>query len=224
MTDNNTTSAGRDWSQVKKPQSGGDRTEIVRIKLDKDTTKVRVIGNVLPRYVRWVTTNEGKKHPLECLSFDRNTEEFTNARDPFKEISEDIYNEKPQFSYVVNVIDRADGKLKLMDLKTTVFKQIVDYARDPDYGSPSHPENGYDITIKREKTGPLPQNVKYSVMPGRNSTPLTDNERSMEPFNLDSIFKRSSYEEQKEWLWKNTSYFVEEGVSDLNSSETMEDI
>ena len=218
------TTSGRDWSQVKKPQSGGDRAEIVRIKLDKETTKVRIIGNVLPRYVRWVTTNEGKKHPLECLSFDRDTEEFTNARDPFKEIDEAIYNEKPQFSYVVNVIDRADGKLKLMDIKTTVFKQIVDYARDPDYGSPADPENGYDITIKREKTGPLPQNVKYSVMPGRNSTPLTTSERTMEAFNLDSIFKRSTYEEQKEWLWKNTAYFTEESVDDLKSTETMEDI
>ena len=218
------TTSGRDWTQVKKPPSNGDRAEIVRIKLDKDSTRVRIIGNVLPRYVRWVVTNEGKKHPLECLSFDRDQEEFTNARDPFKEIDESIYSEKPQFSYVVNVIDRADGKLKLMDLKTTIYKQIVDYARDPDYGSPSDPENGYDITIKKEKTGPLPQNVKYSIMTSRNSTPLTEAERTIEPFNLDSIFKRSTYEEQKEWLWKNTNYFVEEGVDDLKATETMEDI
>ena len=43
---------GRDWSRLKKPQSGGgDRTEIVRVKLDKDSTRVRIIGNVLPRYL-----------------------------------------------------------------------------------------------------------------------------------------------------------------------------
>jgi hypothetical protein len=220
-----TKAMGRDWSQLKKPQSGGgDRTEIVRVKLDKDSTKVRIVGNVLPRYVRWVVTNEGKKHPLECLSFDRDTEEFNNARDPFREIDEAVYNEKPQFAYVVNVIDRADGKLKLMDLKTTIFKQIIDYARDPDYGSPADADNGYDITVRKEKTGPLPQNVKYTVMPSRNTVPLTDAERNIELYNLDTIFKRQSYEEQKKWLLENTSLFSEETADDLRSNETMEDL
>ena len=32
--------------------------------------------------------------------------------------------------------------------------------------------NGYDITIKKEKTGPLPQNVKYSIIPARGNSPL----------------------------------------------------
>lgn len=150
-----TSTTGRDWSQLKKPQSGNERTEIVRVRMDKETTRLRVVGNVLPRYIRWVVTNEGKKYPLECLSFDREREEFNNAKDPFKEIPESVYSEKPQFAYVVNCIDRADGRLKLMDLKTTVFKQLVDYARDPDYGSPADLDNGYDITIRKEKTGPL---------------------------------------------------------------------
>lgn len=151
-----TANMGRDWSQLKKPAaSGGDRQEILRIRTDKEQTKVRILGNVLPRYVYWVETNEGKKFPLDCISFDRDTEEFTNAKDPMKEIPEEIYNEKPQFAYVVNVIDRADGKVKLLDLRRTVFSQIVDLARDADYGSPADALNGYDITIKKEKTGPL---------------------------------------------------------------------
>lgn len=221
-----TSTTGRDWSQLKKPQSGGDRTEIVRVRLDKETTRLRILGNVLPRYIRWVVTNEGKKYPLECLSFDREREEFSGAKDPFKEIPESVYAEKPQFAYVVNCIDRADGKLKLMDLKTTVFKQLVDYARDPDYGSPADPDNGYDITIRKEKTGPLPQNVKYTVMPSRSSTPLTEKERELELYNLDTIFKRQTYEEQKEWLLKNTQLFSEESADDLrfNPNETMEDL
>jgi hypothetical protein len=220
-----TTQMGRDWSQLKKPASGGGaRAEIVRLRIDKDTTKVRIVGNVKPRYIRWVTTNEGKKHPLECLSFDSDTEEFVNARDPFREIDESVYAEKPQFAYVVNVIDRADGKLKLMDLKTTVYKQLIEYARDPDYGSPADPDNGYDITIKREKTGPLPQNVKYSVMPSRSTVPLTENERALELYNLDAIYKKTTYEEQKEWLLTNTSLFAGDEGSDLRINETMEDL
>jgi hypothetical protein len=33
-----------------------------------------------------------------------------------------------------------------------------------------------------------------------------------------------TYEEQKEWLLKNTSYFTEEVAGDLNSTEGMEDL
>lgn len=128
------TSIGRDWSELKKPPVGGgsSKKEIVRVKLDKESTKIRLVGNVLPRWIRWVTTKEGKKHPLEVISFNRETEEFTTARDPFNELSEDVYNEKPQFAYVVNCFDRADGKLKLLDLKLTVFRQLIDLAKDPD--------------------------------------------------------------------------------------------
>lgn len=223
MTDN-TQQAGRDWTQLKKPQGGGERTEIVRLKLDKDNTKVRIVGYVLPRYVRWVVTNEGKKFPLECLSFNRENEEFVKTKDPFNEIPEEIYGEKPQFAYIVNVIDRADGKVKLFDLKTTIFKQLVDLAKDPDYGSPADEENGYDIVIQREKTGPLPQNVKYNIRPGRSATPLTQAEKDLELYNLSTIYKRQTYEEQKEWLLKNTAYFAEETVNDLAPSETMEDL
>lgn len=152
-----TTNVGRDWSELKKPTSGGagTRKEIIRVKLDKESTKIRLVGNVLPRWIRWITTSEGKKQPLEVISFNRETEEFTSARDPFNELSEEAYNEKPQFAYVVNCIDRADGKLKLLDLKLTVFRQLIDLAKDPEYGSPSDPKNGYDITIIKEKTGPL---------------------------------------------------------------------
>jgi len=178
----------------------------------------------MPRYVYWVVTNEGKKYPLECLSFDRETEQFNSSRDPIKELPDHIYSEKPQFAYICNVIDRKDGKPKLLDLKTTIYKQLVDYAMNPDYGSPADSDNGYDITIKREKTGPQPQNVKYTVMPSRNTIPLTATEKEMELFSLDTIFKRQTYEEQKEWLLKNTSYFVEEVAGDLNSTEGMEDL
>jgi hypothetical protein len=215
---------GRDWTELKKPQAQGNSNDIQRIKLEAAETKVRFVGPVLPRYVYWVVTNEGKKYPLECLSFDRETEQFTNARDPIKEIPDYIYSDKPQFSYVCNVIDRKDSAVKLLDLKTTIYKQLVDYATNSDYGSPADPQNGYDIIIKREKTGPQPQNVKYTVMPSRHTIPLTQVELDKETFKLDSIFKRQTYEEQKEWLLKNTAYFLEEVVNDLNSTETMEDL
>ena len=206
--------------------SGGQRKEIERLSLGIGDTKVRLIGDVMPRYCYWVTTNEGKKMPVECLEFRRETESFnSSAENPFKEIDDAIFADKPQFSYVCNVIDRSDGKIKLFDLRSTIYSQIVAYATNPDYGNPADPEDGYDITVKKEKTGPLPQNVKYTCIPARNNSPLSDAEKELELFELDRIYKRQSYEDQKEWLLQNTSYFAgdvgdefkatDEGVDDL---------
>lgn len=145
-----------DKAKGKKSTANGQRREIERMTLSMGDTRMRLVGEVMPRYCYWVVTKEGKKMPVECLQFERESESFNNnAKDPFKEIDPDIYSDKPQFSYVCNVIDRADGKVKLLDLRSTIYSQIVDYATNPDYGSPADPEHGYDITVKKEKTGPL---------------------------------------------------------------------
>lgn len=214
------------WDKAKgnTGSSSSARKEIERINIGIGDTKLRLIGEVLPRYVYWVVTTEGKKMPVECLRFDRQKESFNDSiKDPMKEIDEEIYSEKPQFAYVCNVIDRTDGKIKIFDLRSTIYKQIVDYATNPDYGNPADDAAGYDITIKKEKTGPLPQNVKYSVIPARNNSSITEAEKKLELFELDKIYKRQTYEEQKEWLLKNTSYFSGES-SDEFKPEKVEDL
>lgn len=213
-----------DKAKGKKVSGGNERREIDRITLGIGDTRVRLLGDVLPRYCYWVVTTEGKKMPVECLSFDRETESFTTADDPFKEIDEAIYSDKPQFSYVCNVIDRSDGKIKLLDLRSTIYSQIVDYAVNPDYGNPADDKDGYDITIKKEKTGPLPQNVKYSIIPGRNNSPLTATEKELELFDLNRIYKRQTYEEQKEWLMKNTAFFAGDVSDEFRANEEVDDL
>lgn len=214
------------WDKAKgNTGGGGQRREIERLTLPIGDTKIRLIGEVLPRYVYWVVTSEGKKMPVECLQFDRQTEGFNNnAKDPVKEIDEDVYSDKPQFAYVCNVIDRSDNKIKIFDLRSTIYKQIVDYATNPDYGNPADDDAGYDITIKKEKTGPLPQNVKYSVIPARSNSALSDAEKSADLFELDKIYKRQSYEEQKEWLLQNTAYFAGEASDEFRPDEEVEDL
>jgi hypothetical protein len=121
------------------------------------------------------------------------------------------------------VLDRKDNKVKLLDLRSTIYAQIVEYASNPEYGSPADSENGYDLTVKKEKTGPLPQNVKYTIIPARSSKPLTTEEREVELYDLSKIFKRQSYDEQKKWLLENTTLFAgdasnefkPEGIDDL---------
>ena len=105
-----------DKTQGIKSQGSSERKEIQRISLQNGDNKIRLVGEVLPRYVYWLTTKEGKRMPVECLKFDRNTEQFSGTEDPFDEISADIYADKPQFAYVCNVIDRNDDQVKLFDL------------------------------------------------------------------------------------------------------------
>jgi hypothetical protein len=212
------------WDKTKAQTGGGNRKDIERLQIPIGDVKIRLVGEVHPRYVYWVTTNEGKKMPVECLGFDREEEVMKDSlKDPMKEVSPEIFSEKPQFAYVCNVIDRASKSIKIFDLRATIYGQIVDYAANPEYGNPSDETKGYDLTIKKEKTGPKPQNVKYTVIPSRSSIALTAEDKELELFELDKIYKRQTYAEQKEWLLKNTAYFAGE-VSDEFVAETAGDL
>ena len=57
------------WDQAK-TTTRADKKVIERLTLASEV-KVRFVGEVLPRYVYWVITKEGKKMPVECLQFDR---------------------------------------------------------------------------------------------------------------------------------------------------------
>ena len=215
------------WDKAKgSAGTGTQRREVQRLTLDIGDNKLRLIGDVLPRYVYWTTTNEGKKMPVECLRFNRQTEQFDDKQpDPFKELDESIWSDKPQFAYVCNAIDRRDNQVKLFDLKSTIYRQIVDYASNPEYGNPADSKSGYDITVKKEKTGPLPQNVKYTCIPTRASVSLTKEEEELEKYDLDRIYKRQTYDEQKQWLLQNTAYFAGEAGDEANPiEESVEDL
>jgi hypothetical protein len=211
------------WGDLKEaPSGGGGNRDIKRLKYEA-STKVRLVGPVVPRYVYWMNNNEGRRQPIECLSFNRETQSFENGKgiDPVKEIDPEILGDqgKSSFAYVTNVINRADNEVYLMDIKATVYKLIIDLAQNPEYGDPSDPVNGYDLDIKKEKTGPQPMNVRYSVVPGRNSTPITEAEADLDLYDLDTIFKRTNYDAQRTWLLENTKFYADSVPTDLQGSE-----
>ncbi len=204
------------WTQVNAPVSGGNQ-DIKRVDWkSRSDIKSRFIGGVVPRYTYWVVNKEGKKRSIECLSFNRETQQFdSNLPDPMKEVPAELYSEKPGFAYVAQAIDRADGSIILHDpLKKTAFDEIMALAINPEYGDPTDEVKGYDLTITKIKTGPLPQNVKYKVTASRSSVPLTEEEKALPRFDLDKLFKRPTYEEQKKWLIENTTYFMHQAGSE----------
>ena len=141
-------------------QTGGAQKSSINTFTYKDgDNKMRIVGDILARYVYWIEGENGKNIPLECLSFDRNAEKFNNAE---KDWVRDYYPDlKCGWSYAVQVIDPTDGKVKVANLKKKLWEQVITAAED--LGDPTDHTTGWDICFKRVKTGPLPYNVEYQL-------------------------------------------------------------
>jgi len=85
---------------------------------------------------------------------------------------------KTRKRYVIHVLDRSDGQVKLLEKGNGLFKEIKKYALNPEYGDPRQ----YDITITRKGSG---LNTEYTVTPARQNTPLTPEE--LELYNRNKV-------------------------------------
>lgn len=163
---------------------------------DGDNT-VRLVGDILARYVYWIKGENEKNIPMECLSFDRNSERFNNKeKDWVREYYPDL---KCGWSYAMQCIE--NGEVKLLNLKKKLWEQILTAAED--LGDPTDPDTGWDIKFKRAKTGPLPYNVEYQLQVLKcKPRPLTDAERSLvqDLKSMDDVMPRPTPDAQKELL------------------------
>jgi len=161
--------------------------------------KMRLVGDVLARYVYWIEGENGKNIPLECLSFDRNNERFTNLeKDWVREYYPDL---KCGWSYAMQCIDPADGKVKVVNLKKKLWEQIITAAED--LGDPTDKETGWDVCFKRVKTGPLPYNVEYQLQVLKcKPRPLDESEVASiaDLKSMDEVMPRPTPDAQKELL------------------------
>ena len=155
---------------------------------------VRLIGGVLPRYVYWVKGTNNKDIPVECLSFDREQEKFTNKEvDHVQKFFPEV---KCSWAYSINCIDPTDGKVKVLNLKKKLFEQILSAAED--LGDPTDLDKGWDVVFKRAKTGPLPFNVEYtlSVLRCKDRTLTADEKVAVkEAKDIDDLYPRSTPDE-----------------------------
>jgi len=125
----------------------------------KEDHHVRLIGDLLPRYVYWIKGENGKNIPMECLSLDRNSGTFNNqehvhVRDCYPDL-------QCGWSYAIQCIDYADKSVKVLNLKRKLFDQVL--VAMEELGDPTDPVTGYDIHFKRKKTGPQVFNVEYQL-------------------------------------------------------------
>lgn len=163
---------------------------------------VRMVGDLLARYVYWIKGENDKPLPIECLSFDRDAEKFTNVeKDWVKEFYPDL---KCGWAYAIQIIDPEDGKVKILNLKKKLMGNIIDLAKDLGV-DPTDPETGFDVIFEKKKTGPLPINVEYKLKEREiKSRALTAEEKEAiaELKSMDTVMPRPTAEQQKALLEK----------------------
>lgn len=159
--------------------------------------QVRLVGDILARYVYWIQGENGKNIPFECLSFDRNEEKFNNKeKDWVREFYPDL---KCGWSYAMQCVD--NGQVKVINLKKKLFEQVLTAAED--LGDPTDPATGWDICFKRVKTGPLPYNVEYQLQALKcKPRALTEVEATavVDLRSMDEVMPRPTPDAQKELL------------------------
>lgn len=165
---------------------------------------VRLIGGVLPRYVYWLKGTNNKDIPVECLAFSREKEKFDNVEKDF--VPEYFPDKKCSWAYSINCLDPKDGKVKILNLKKKLFEQILTAAED--LGDPTDLDEGWDVVFKRQKTGPLPFNVEYTLAVLKcKKRSLTEEERAVVQTaeDIDTKVPRATAEEIRAALEKITS-------------------
>ncbi len=182
---------------------------------------VRLVGGVLARYMYWVKGTNNKDVPLECLSFDREQEKFTNAEVDHVPIffpEKKLKGKGCAWAYAMNCIDVKTGKVVVLNLKKKLFEQIKTASED--LGDPTDPETGWDCVFKKAKNGPEVFNVEYTLNVLRcKKRPLTDVERTAvdEAKTIDEKIPRQTSAEIKAFLEK-----ITQGAQD-ESDEGMDD-
>jgi hypothetical protein len=181
---------------------------------------VRIVGGILPRYVYWLKGSNNKDIPVECLAFDREKEKFTNAE--VDHVPAFFPDKKCSWSYSVNAL--VDGKVVVLNLKKKLFEQICSAAED--LGDPTDTKDGWDVVFKRQKTGPLPFNVEYTLSVLRcKKRALSEAELTAvaEAITIDAKFIRATPEEVKTTLERITAG-AEEEESSGTDAESVADL
>lgn len=165
--------------------------------------RLRLVGDILPRYVYWIKGTKNKDIPMECLAFDRDAERFLNReKDWVKSFYPDL---QCSWAYAINCIDYSEEtpKVVVFNLKKKLFEQIKNTAED--LGDPTDPESGWDVYFKRTKTGAAAFNVEYMLQVAKcmaGKRPLTPEEVALvnSAKSITEVTPRPGPEDQKNLL------------------------
>jgi hypothetical protein len=185
------------FNQVKGQAS---KEKVPSYKMRDGENRIRLYGGVLARYIYWVPNKDGLKSPVECLSFNRETERFDNSeKDWVKEYYPDL---TPEWAYASLCIDlKEPDKVKIFNHKKKLFGTIVNMVED--LGDPSDATSGWDVVFTKVKSGPKIYNVDYTMMQLKcKNRPLAKAELDLLSSHptIDEVLRRAPSEDIKKYL------------------------
>jgi len=143
-----------EWGEIR---TGDNEEKAEFLKLNLGENRIRVVGNPSLIDIHWEKGLDGQQKKIIC---------------PGRGCPVCKVGHVPQSRYQVQVIDRADGKVKILEGGVTIFNQIKECATDEDFGDPTQ----YDFKIKKEGTG---RETRYSLRPNPNKKPLSAEEKEL---------------------------------------------
>ena len=186
-------------------KSGGGGSEIVRLKLPEGDTRVRIRGHYVHFEEHWfnkikrtaicpgkdcpVCNHPDKQKYLDMARALREAGKEEEAKELFRKT---FAAYQPRLKYVINVLDRFDGKIKIWQFSRTLKQDIEKFAEIN--GDP----NGYDIVISRK--GLTKDDTEYRITPTMQVAPLSAEEQALKLFNLAIIYKPSSVDKINSYL------------------------
>lgn len=151
-------------------------------KMEEGENKVRIVSSgfemVASHYnpvSKTYITCVGEKNGCNILSEGEIIRKLKNQETgEMEEVKSTAMIHKPGKKYMVWLIDRKDGQIKLGKFTWPVIAALKDLKKSEDYAYEDYPD--FDIIVKKTKNGPLTMNVEYSVIPRAQKTPLTEKE------------------------------------------------
>lgn len=128
------------------------------IKLEEGDNRVRIVTEIEDYGSHYLPSGGSKKSQI-CIGSENGCPACS-------------MNLRPSAKFLCYAIDRKDGELKLLNFGYTVFKQFKALSQDAEFGFDAIPD--YDINIHKTGKG---VETEYSIIPGRNATPLTIQEQ-----------------------------------------------
>ncbi|RXF11087.1 hypothetical protein EG878_14625 [Enterococcus faecalis] len=234
--------SGWDIVNQKDKKGGGDYQEVEFLPVPIGLTKFRILDAQPFAYEEYWSNkgNGGKGTSIPVVEGDlleKENQEYLDRELPKakkikdakkrKEAMKKVYQAQPwkkRQKFAINVIDRSDGKVKVLDKGLAVFREIKKYAMNDEYGDPRQ----YDMTLERSGEG---LGTEYSITPARSNTPLTSDELALEKVDLEKLRDYSNYTAEqvmrvaKGETWDEVREDAEEGKDEeLVEEEAVEEV
>jgi len=192
-----------DWGEIPKQGSKG----VQRLKLEPGEYKVRPIHKLINFWRIWNKHNETSRTVI--------------CSDPSNSMVIKKHNLQPIMRYAINIIDRADNTIKILEAPPSVIEGFKSWFKATKK-NPSGAKEGGDFAIQVSGQGMKRRYVVTFV----EATPLTNDEMAnakQNLYDLEKLYKANSEEEMERILFADKPFDNDNSSGNSNSSSDSSD-